>query len=113
MPSQDRIRGPRRETREGAAGPNDARRGPERERDDPMALPAASRFGDGTAQEAPQPHGPPQAKDARQPRDARRTGEKRPLESYELLVTCRDEADQKRLFTRLGRQGYRCRVLTL
>jgi hypothetical protein len=34
-------------------------------------------------------------------------------ESYQLLVDCRDEADQRALFEQLGRQGYRCRVLTL
>lgn len=32
---------------------------------------------------------------------------------YQLLVTCRDEAQQQELFKQLTRQGYSCRVLTL
>ncbi len=34
-------------------------------------------------------------------------------ESYQLLVDCRDEADQRALFERLRGEGYTCRVLTL
>jgi hypothetical protein len=34
-------------------------------------------------------------------------------ESYQLLVDCRDEADQRALFERLSGEGYGCRVLTL
>jgi hypothetical protein len=34
-------------------------------------------------------------------------------ESYQLLVECRDEADQRELFERLAGEGYACRVLTL
>jgi hypothetical protein len=32
---------------------------------------------------------------------------------FQLLVTCRDEADQRRLYEKLLRQGYRIRVLVL
>jgi hypothetical protein len=34
-------------------------------------------------------------------------------ESYQLLVDCRDETDQRALFERLRDEGYTCRVLTL
>jgi hypothetical protein len=34
-------------------------------------------------------------------------------ESYELVVTCRDENDQRQLFVRLAGEGYDCRVLTM
>jgi len=34
-------------------------------------------------------------------------------DSFELLVQCRDEADQRALFERLTAEGYSCRVLTL
>ena len=34
-------------------------------------------------------------------------------EAYQLLVDCRDETDQRRLFDRLSGEGYACRVLTL
>lgn len=34
-------------------------------------------------------------------------------ESWQLLVECRDEADQRALFERLQSEGYACRVLTL
>ena len=34
-------------------------------------------------------------------------------DSYQLLVDCRDEADQQALFERLSGEGYACRVLTL
>jgi hypothetical protein len=34
-------------------------------------------------------------------------------EAFQVVVTCRDEADQKALFERLGSEGYRCRLLML
>jgi hypothetical protein len=34
-------------------------------------------------------------------------------ESYQLVVECRDEEDQRDLFERMRAEGYRCRVLTL
>ena len=34
-------------------------------------------------------------------------------ELYQVLAECRDEAEQKRIFELLGREGVRCRVLTL
>lgn len=34
-------------------------------------------------------------------------------ESYELVVTCRDERDQRQVYERLTGEGYKCRVLTL
>jgi hypothetical protein len=34
-------------------------------------------------------------------------------ESYELVVTCGDEDDQRQLYERLTEQGYHCRVLTM
>jgi hypothetical protein len=34
-------------------------------------------------------------------------------ESYQIVVECRDEVDQKSLFARMRAEGYRCRVLTL
>jgi len=34
-------------------------------------------------------------------------------ESYQVVVECRDEADQQRVFERMRAEGYRCRVLTL
>jgi hypothetical protein len=34
-------------------------------------------------------------------------------ESYQVVVECRDEDDQKALFERMREEGYRCRVLTL
>jgi hypothetical protein len=34
-------------------------------------------------------------------------------EAFQLLVDCRDEADQRTLFERLSSEGYACRVLTL
>ncbi|HVT27430.1 MAG TPA: ParB N-terminal domain-containing protein [Lacipirellulaceae bacterium] len=34
-------------------------------------------------------------------------------ESYQIVVECRDEADQKAVFERMRAEGYRCRVLTL
>jgi hypothetical protein len=35
------------------------------------------------------------------------------LESYEIIVECRDEADQKRIFDKLKTEGYKLRILTL
>jgi hypothetical protein len=34
-------------------------------------------------------------------------------ESYQVVVECRDEADQETVFERMRSKGYRCRVLTL
>lgn len=34
-------------------------------------------------------------------------------ESYQVVVECRDEDDQKDVFERMRAEGYRCRVLTL
>lgn len=34
-------------------------------------------------------------------------------ESYQVVVECRDEADQKTVFEKMRTEGYRCRVLTL
>jgi ParB-like chromosome segregation protein Spo0J len=34
-------------------------------------------------------------------------------ESYQVVVECRDEDDQKVVFERMRAEGYRCRVLTL
>ncbi len=34
-------------------------------------------------------------------------------ESYQVVVECRDEADQQSVFERMRGEGYRCRVLTL
>lgn len=34
-------------------------------------------------------------------------------ESWQVVVECRDEADQREIFERMRREGYRCRVLTL
>ena len=34
-------------------------------------------------------------------------------ETYELIVECRDEADQKRIFDKLSLEGYKLRILTL
>jgi hypothetical protein len=34
-------------------------------------------------------------------------------ECYQVVVECRDEADQQAIYTRMRAEGYRCRVLTL
>jgi hypothetical protein len=34
-------------------------------------------------------------------------------ESYQVVVECRDEADQESIYKRMRKEGYRCRVLTL
>ena len=34
-------------------------------------------------------------------------------ETYEIIVECRDEADQKRIFEKLKLEGYKLRILTL
>ena len=34
-------------------------------------------------------------------------------ESYQVVVECRDEADQQSVYERMRQEGYRCRVLTL
>ncbi|MGD9635203.1 MAG: hypothetical protein AB7G28_21860 [Pirellulales bacterium] len=34
-------------------------------------------------------------------------------ESYQVVVECRDEADQQAIYERMRSEGYRCRVLTL
>src|SRR5437667_11546570 len=36
-----------------------------------------------------------------------------PRERFQILVTCADEADQRRLYERLTREGRACRVLVL
>jgi hypothetical protein len=36
-----------------------------------------------------------------------------PRERFQILVTCADEADQRRLYERLAREGRMCRVLVL
>jgi hypothetical protein len=33
--------------------------------------------------------------------------------TYELIVECKDEADQKRIFEKLKSEGYKLRILTL
>ena len=33
--------------------------------------------------------------------------------TYEIIVECKDEADQKRIFEKLKLEGYRLRILTL
>jgi hypothetical protein len=34
-------------------------------------------------------------------------------ETYELIIECKDEADQKRIFDKLTTEGYKLRILTL
>ena len=34
-------------------------------------------------------------------------------ENYEIIVECRDAADQKRIFEKLKLEGYKLRILTL
>ena len=34
-------------------------------------------------------------------------------DSYQVVVECRDEQDQRDIYTRMTEEGYRCRVLTL
>jgi hypothetical protein len=34
-------------------------------------------------------------------------------ESYQVVIECRDEEDQRVIFERMCAEGYRCRVLTL
>jgi ParB-like chromosome segregation protein Spo0J len=34
-------------------------------------------------------------------------------ETYEIIVECKDEADQKRIFEKLKQEGYKLRILTL
>jgi hypothetical protein len=34
-------------------------------------------------------------------------------ESWQVVVECRDEADQREIFERMRGEGYRCRILTL
>jgi hypothetical protein len=34
-------------------------------------------------------------------------------ETYEIIVECKDEADQKCIFEKLKLEGYRLRILTL
>jgi len=36
-----------------------------------------------------------------------------PRERFQILVTCADEADQRRLYERLAREGRACRVLVV
>jgi hypothetical protein len=31
---------------------------------------------------------------------------------FDLIVACRDEAQQRELFERLAREGFKCRVIT-
>ena len=50
------------------------------------------------------------AQKTRKARPVRPPRELRPL--YRLIVDCRDEADQKRMYERLTAEGRACRVLT-
>ena len=34
-------------------------------------------------------------------------------ETFEIIVTCKDEAEQEAVYNKLLREGYNCRVLTL
>jgi len=34
-------------------------------------------------------------------------------ESYEVMIECRDEAEQKRVYQRMQKDGFKCRLLTL
>jgi hypothetical protein len=34
-------------------------------------------------------------------------------EIYQIIVECRDEKDQQKVYERMRAEGYRCRVLTL
>jgi hypothetical protein len=52
---------------------------------------------------------PPPPEDSASPRD--RSGEL--ADSFQVVATCRDEADQQALFERLSGAGYRCRLLML
>ena len=36
-----------------------------------------------------------------------------PPELFQVVIECRDEAQQRELFERLRGEGYKCRVLTL
>jgi len=36
-----------------------------------------------------------------------------PLELYQIIVHCRDEAQQRELYDRLRREGHRCRLTIL
>ncbi len=53
------------------------------------------------AEETPQAPGETSPPDARVP------------ESYQVVVDCRDECQQRELYERLASEGYRCHVLTL
>jgi len=55
---------------------------------------------------------PAKAPAVRKPRAPRKRVQEIP-ESYELVVTCRDESDQRQLYERLAGDGYSCRVLTM
>jgi hypothetical protein len=47
------------------------------------------------------------------PRAARKAAALSIPESYELVVTCRDENNQRQLYEYLAAEGYECRVLTM
>jgi predicted 3-demethylubiquinone-9 3-methyltransferase (glyoxalase superfamily) len=34
-------------------------------------------------------------------------------ETFEVVVSCKDEAEQETVYNKLRRDGYKCRVLTL
>jgi predicted 3-demethylubiquinone-9 3-methyltransferase (glyoxalase superfamily) len=34
-------------------------------------------------------------------------------ETFEVVVSCKDEAEQEAVYNKLRRDGYKCRVLTL
>jgi hypothetical protein len=34
-------------------------------------------------------------------------------ETFEIIVTCKDEVEQEKVYNKLKREGYNCRVLTL
>jgi hypothetical protein len=36
-----------------------------------------------------------------------------PLELYQIIIRCRDEAQQRELFDRFRREGFRCRLTVL
>jgi hypothetical protein len=54
-----------------------------------------------------------EARDAGADHDIAAKGDVSIPESYQVVVECRDEGDQKSVFDRMRGEGYRCRVLTL
>jgi hypothetical protein len=49
------------------------------------------------------------------PKDARRDAKKRPLspELYQVVIECRDEAEQRELFERFRAEGRKVRLMVL